>query len=46
MKLNKNSGAYKVTIPKAIIENTLHWKNGDELKVTCDGKKVTIEKGE
>lgn len=46
MKLTLNANSYKVIIPKSMIEDTLHWNNGDELKVTCDGKKVTIEKKE
>ena len=46
MKLNYNSKAYKVTIPKAIVENVLNWKDGDELEVSCDGKQVVITKKE
>jgi antitoxin component of MazEF toxin-antitoxin module len=45
MKLIFNK-SWKVIIPKSMVENTLHWKDGDELEVSCDGKQVVITKKE
>ena len=44
MKLVFNAGSYKVLIPKALVENSLHWVEGQELEVSCDGRTLKITK--
>lgn len=44
MKLIFNGGAYKISLPKNIIEMVLHWKVKDKLKIECDGERIIITK--
>ena len=44
MKLIHNAGAYKVVLPKAIVEMVMKWEKGVELELGVDGDKITLRR--
>ena len=44
MKLIHNAGAYKVVLPKAIVEMVMKWETGIELELSVDGDKITLRR--
>jgi len=46
MRLRVEAGSYQLTLPKALIENALHWEGGDEIGIELKDDTIILRKEE